>query len=126
MESIFEAYDGSTALEYFKAWEENKRLHGDKFPPLVLFLDINMPRVDGFGFLEKFKELRTHAEARAIVVMMFTSSGQPEDKEKAFKYPFVKDFIVKGKSNSEVLKEKILSIISTSSGQEKVVGSQAG
>jgi CheY-like chemotaxis protein len=61
--------------------------------PEVIFLDINMPVMDGWGFLENYSNKVTfHMYSK---VYMVTSSIDPSDIEKAKKYPTVKLFITK-------------------------------
>ena len=67
-----------------------------------------MPNVGGFEFLEELSKLRKSLDLNSVVVMMFTSSHREEDREKAFSYPFVKDYITKGEVTPEELEEKIL------------------
>ena len=47
--------------------------------PEVIFLDINMPILDGWGFLEEFIKLPID---RQILIKIFTSSIDPYDREK--------------------------------------------
>jgi CheY-like chemotaxis protein len=61
-------------------------------PADIIFLDIKMPGIDGFDFLEKLKGLRFD---KKIKVFMLTSSGRPEDKLKAFTYRAVVDYFEK-------------------------------
>jgi len=105
--TIIEKDDGSTALDYLGQYEENKQKAGDAFPPTVIFLDINMPTVDGFGFLEKFKALREVHALSSCVIMMYSSSERQEDKDKAYAYDFVRDFVIKGISLPEEIAEKL-------------------
>ena len=60
----------------------------------LVFLDINMPSMDGFEMLDvatrEFGERFSSA-----VVMMLTTSLDPSDKEKADSYTMVRDFIPK-------------------------------
>jgi CheY-like chemotaxis protein len=105
---IFEAENGQEAINFLENYEENKSKHTDKFPPFIIFLDINMPLVDGFEFLSLFSNLRqSKEEYKSIVFMMFTTSEIKEDKEKAFSYDFVKDYLIKGEYNFEHLKKII-------------------
>jgi len=60
--------------------------------PDVIFLDIRMPGIDGFDFLERLKAL---ALENKIKVVMLTSSVRPEDKLKAFSYKAVIDYLEK-------------------------------
>lgn len=111
-QTILEASDGDEALNLFKSYDKDKEAYGDRFPPGIVFLDINMPLVGGFEFLEEFNLLRaTQEEFRSCIVMMFSSSDRDEEKKKAFSFQFVKDYIVKGQHKPEDLKEKIDSIL---------------
>ncbi len=50
--------------------------------PDLVFLDINMPAMDGWEFLEKYNQLPEDQKAKIIVVML-TTSFNPEDELKA-------------------------------------------
>jgi len=108
--TIFEKMDGKEALDFFENYEENKRQHPESYPPILIFLDINMPRINGIEFLEKFSHLRKIIEIDSCVIIMFSSSEREEDKQKIMAYDFVKDYVVKGTLTAEELKEKILSV----------------
>lgn len=108
---IFEKEDGESALEFFRDYEKNRILYLDDFPPMIVFLDINMPRMDGYEFLKKFVVLRNEYELEAIIFMMFTSSEHESDVTRALSYDFVSDYVVKGQFDQAQLKEKILSAI---------------
>ena len=108
---IFEADDGTSALEMFNHYQNNKQEKPIEFPPTVLFLDVNMPLMDGFEFLDKFADIWQSINNQSIVVMMFTSSDNDEEKQRAFSYPFVKGFISKSHLDSTILREKIESIV---------------
>jgi CheY-like chemotaxis protein len=58
----------------------------------IILLDIKMPGLDGFDFLEKLKSL---ALSKKIKVVMLTSSLRPEDKLRAFSYKAVVDYFEK-------------------------------
>ncbi|MEQ8357933.1 MAG: response regulator [Cytophagales bacterium] len=62
--------------------------------PEVIFLDINMPEMDGWEFLDKFAELDTEIRDK-IDIYMLSSSQNPDDIIRAVKNPFVKDFLSK-------------------------------
>lgn len=104
---VFESQNGAEAIEFFKSYVESKKDHPEKYPPLVVFLDINMPKINGLEFLEEFSKIKDDVGASPTVVMMFTTSLREEDRNLAFSYDFVKDYLVKGEFNSGELREKI-------------------
>ena len=77
--------------KYMKGQEALKELieNKDKKPDVVL-LDINMPDIDGWDFLEVLMKASINVE-----VHMLTSSKNPSEKEKALKYPMVKSLLNK-------------------------------
>ncbi len=60
----------------------------------VILLDINMPEMNGFEFLEAYQSLHVKHQARAIV-MMLTSSPDPRDRARALAFSCVKGYITK-------------------------------
>ncbi len=105
---VFEASDGHDALEMLSSSEDDASRLDGHFPPNIIFLDINMPRVDGFAFLDAFAELRTEREAlQSCVIMMFSSSEHPDDRQRALSREFVRDYIVKGQTSTDELKDKV-------------------
>jgi CheY-like chemotaxis protein len=66
--------NGVEALIYLK--RENQ------LPPELIFLDINMPRMNGWEFLEEYKHLDAKQKAR-VVIMILTTSANPDDIKKA-------------------------------------------
>jgi CheY-like chemotaxis protein len=62
--------------------------------PTVLFLDINMPSMTGWEFLDQYATLGEHVH-RNFTIYMLTSSIDTRDKEKAANSPFVAGFLSK-------------------------------
>lgn len=78
------------ALEDIK---ENIKTSHFSLPQLIL-LDINMPVMDGWEFLDEFNQLPKNL-TKDCKVIMHTSSIDPRDIEKAKTYPAVIDYVTK-------------------------------
>jgi CheY-like chemotaxis protein len=76
-ENVVVLESGYDALEYLR--ETNI----EEYPrPDIIFLDINMPGMDGFEFLEEYEKLKELQKGNIILVML-TTSLNPEDKNKS-------------------------------------------
>lgn len=82
--------DGVAALEYLKAHEDA----GEPLPELIL-LDINMPRMDGFEFLESYATLPTQIRHAGTLIVMLSTSVLRADHERADADPNVHAFVSK-------------------------------
>lgn len=81
-ESIQVAENGQEALEL---------LFGPKqIRPELIFLDINMPRMNGWEFLDEYRKLNT-TDYKPVIVMV-TSSPNPDDSRLAATYPEIQSF----------------------------------
>ncbi|MBN8568792.1 MAG: response regulator [Ignavibacteria bacterium] len=70
----------------------------------VLFLDLNMPVMTGWEFLERYKELDSEIQNN-FKIYILSSSVDERDKERAAREPVIKGFISK-----PISKEIILSL----------------
>lgn len=90
---VMEAEDGAVFLEEF--FNGAGRVQSEILPLLVL-MDVNMPGLNGF---ETIEELQRRVELgkgpASLVVMMFTSSSNPDDVAQAENLASVKGYITK-------------------------------
>jgi CheY-like chemotaxis protein len=73
--------------------------------PEVIFLDLSMPVLDGWGFLEEYIRLKPKF-GKKIILYIISSSVSPQDHERAKSYNDVSDFIIK-----PMTREKFIDII---------------
>ena len=86
-EEIQSFHNPLIALDNFK-----KKIKADEYLPDVVLLDLNMPVMDGWQFLDEFIDLPLQ---KKISVFILTSSIDPFDIEMAKNYPLVKSYIMK-------------------------------
>jgi len=86
---VYHHYDAVALLNYIR----NNR-HDAVNLPDVLFVDIKMPGLDGWGFLDALQNIY-YTLNKKVQVYIVTVSVIKDDQTRAFTYPFVKDFIVK-------------------------------
>lgn len=106
-EDIFDAENGKSALDFLANYAENNDKYPASFPPELILLDINMPLVNGFQFLEEFELLRQNNDYCSCILMMFSSSENEKDKKQALAYDFVSGYITKMPESAEILKNEI-------------------
>ena len=78
-----------SALDYLIA-----ALDGEHPMPDIIFLDINIPSVDGWEFLNHYSRCLTKEQRTADIYMLSTSTD-PKDRERAEAHPLIEGYISK-------------------------------
>ncbi len=95
-EEIIEADTGMQALDVLTA----VGMQHQQFPELI-FLDVNMPAMTGFQFLDVFNQL-SYGYIRRCRIVMLSSVEDKTDREHALKYENVSGFFIKPLTNETV------------------------
>ncbi|MFV8325469.1 response regulator [Flavobacterium sp. ZS1P14] len=106
---IITSQNGEEALDYFNKLKQiNADAESKSNHPQLIFLDLNMPVMGGWEFLDIFTTSE-YSEFNTIKVVVLSSTIDPEDLEKAKSYTMVIDFLSKPITTSmlEYLKNKI-------------------
>ncbi|GGW90237.1 response regulator [Salegentibacter mishustinae] len=83
--------NGREALDHFKLILENAT---EDVLPDIIFLDINMPVMDGWEFLNEFIKIKNNFEKK-ITLYVVSSSIDPRDLERAKSFNLVTDYLIK-------------------------------
>lgn len=83
--------NGLEALEYFKVILTN--MSEEKLPDII-FLDLNMPVMDGWEFLGEFIKIKNNFDKK-ITLYVVSSSIDPRDLERAKSFNLVTDYLIK-------------------------------
>lgn len=103
---VITAQNGEEALHHFNVLKYTN--DKAKKRPELIFLDLNMPIMGGWEFLDHFTS-SDYKEFNTVPVIVLSSTIDPEDLAKAKKYPIIIDFLSKPITQPmlEYLKKKI-------------------
>ena len=93
--AIYMVSNGQQALEFLKTQPQQGK-------PSLILLDINMPVMNGFEFLEEYERL-DESQKVSFVIFMLTSSLHPNDVQRAGKFKALNGYCEKPMTE-EVLK----------------------
>ncbi|WP_121243429.1 response regulator [Mucilaginibacter phyllosphaerae] len=81
--------DGNRVLDFLENYKSNNEML-----PELIFLDLNMPNLNGWKFLEQLKNLYPQL-TKHVTVYIISSSVNPSDVKRSKKYSFVNSYIIK-------------------------------
>ena len=87
--TVYTAVDGKEAINFLKTNTEFRH----QSPSLIL-LDINMPVMDGFEFMEQYQQLPDEHKS-SMVIFMLTTSLHPSDRQRASQFKELKGYLHK-------------------------------
>lgn len=96
-DTVVEHSSGEQALQLLMDRQQRQEQCGPCPPALLVLLDINMPGMSGFDFLEQLESFIDNKgmEEQCVVVALYTSSSDRRDTERAEKHRIVVDYLVK-------------------------------
>jgi two-component system, chemotaxis family, chemotaxis protein CheY len=99
-DTILQFLNGEEALQFLK-----RNISNPSTLPDYIFLDINMPYIDGWMFLDDYDNLKSKI-TKPISIYMVSSSIDPKDIQRAKTNNNVKDYVIK-----PVTREKFLELL---------------
>ncbi|WP_348811689.1 response regulator [Flavobacterium maritimum] len=105
---IITAQNGEEALKFFNTIKYSNTNSAPNKNPQLIFLDLNMPVMGGWEFLDLFIR-DDYSDFNTTKVIILSSTIDPDDIEKAKTYPIIIDFLSKPITQSmlEYVKTKI-------------------
>lgn len=92
---VITAQNGEEALNYFDELRLNNLGAEIRKYPQLIFLDLNMPVMGGWEFLDHFSKPDYADVFKTCKVIVLSSTIDPDDIKKAKTYPMVLDFLSK-------------------------------
>jgi CheY-like chemotaxis protein len=103
-ENIYEVFNGEEALKFIEeALNSDPDANAPVYPDLIL-LDINMPVMNGFEFLDAYEQIKPISQNSPAIVML-TSSNDSRDIDASKKYDII------GYINKPLSDEKLQQIL---------------
>jgi DNA-binding response OmpR family regulator len=72
-------------------------------PPDLIFLDVKLPRMDGFAVLEK---LRAYEQTRYIPVVILSAYGEPDLKERGLRLGAL-EYVIKSQTTPAMISAQV-------------------
>jgi CheY-like chemotaxis protein len=104
-EEIQIAYSGKQAIDYLTSPGTSASGHNTYPRPDLIFLDINMPAMNGWEFLQQYNGLKKEHQGN-IVIIMLTTSLNPDDRLRSNDFPHVSGF-----ENKPLTREKLEALL---------------
>lgn len=98
---ILQFENGEDALNFLRS-----NLDNESSLPDYIFLDLNMPLVDGWMFLDDFEGIKPSLVKKPISIYVVSSSIDPRDIDRARRNANVRDYVIK-----PVTREKFMELI---------------
>ncbi|HEX8426154.1 response regulator [Hymenobacter sp.] len=99
-DKLLVALNGAEALQLLQTHSQEAR----ESQPMLVFLDVKMPVMNGFEFLEAYEQLPL-PHKQAIIIVMLTTSLHPQDVSRLEKLP------IAGFLNKPLTKEKVENVL---------------
>ena len=88
VDTVINKLNGLEAIKYLTTKKDGEYPQTD-----LIFLDINMPIMDGWEFIEEYKKI--NFSKKAVIIIMLTTSLNPSERERSEKTEIIADFVTK-------------------------------